>query len=311
MIVLDLAGEVQERVEVATEGLGPEDVTQRIASEVRRWSERIGDRSTHGLLGVGIGVAGLVDSSRGLVHFCPNLRGWEAIELEAMVRGEIDCDVVVDEEVRCMALAETRSRTSRSEATSLFVYVGRGVGAGIIIDGRLYRGRNGIAGEFGHVTVEPNGPLCNCGNRGCLEAVASSDGILLKASKLVAADVHTMLRSDRIAESPLTLAELAAAREGGDKIATMIVEEAGSQIGIGVADLINIFDPGLVVLGGEVVEAFGDTLVDGIRRSVTLRGIPAITGKTIIETAFLTDSAAAGAATLILERFFGTEILNV
>jgi predicted NBD/HSP70 family sugar kinase len=120
-----------------------------------------------------------------------------------------------------------------------------------------------------------------------------------------------MLRSDRIAESPLTLAELAAAREGGDKIATMIVEEAGSQIGIGVADLINIFDPGLVVLGGEVVEAFGDTLVDGIRRSVTLRGIPAITGKTIIETAFLTDSAAAGAATLILERFFGTEILNV
>ncbi|HUX20022.1 MAG TPA: ROK family protein [Spirochaetia bacterium] len=310
MVVVNLAGELRNRETIEGLEMSPREVTGKIASEVAQWRARDDESGRHGLLGVGIGVAGLVDAARGLVHFCPNLRGWEAVDLGAMVRGKVDREVVIDEEVRCMALGETRSGASRGEATSLFVYVGRGVGAGIVIDGRLYRGKNGIAGEFGHVTVKPDGPLCKCGNRGCLEAVASVDGILAAANEMVAANVHTLLRLDSTNTGGLTLEEISAALAGGDKVAAMIVDEAGGHIGTGLADLINIFDPGLVVLGGEVVEAFGDFLVEGIKRSVALRGIPAITGKTRIETAQLRGGAAIGAAMLLLERFFGSEILN-
>lgn len=311
MAVVDLRGRLLGRDSFSSLEMTPEVVASKMAEQVHRWEASPPSRFGGRLLGIGIGVAGLVDAARGLVHFCPNLRGWENVALAELVSRLTGRRVVVDEEVRCMALAETRQGASRGETTSLFVYVGRGVGAGIVLDGRLHRGRNGMAGEFGHITVKPDGPLCNCGNRGCLEAVASVDGILAAAEELRAADVFTTLRSVPDPSAPLRLEDLSTAASSGDKAAAMVVEEVGSYIGTGIADLLNVLDPGLLVLGGEVVEAFGDLLLEPIRRTVGLRAIPSITRQTRIVRAEARDAATVGAATLLVEHFFESQILNV
>ena len=310
MVAVDLSGGLLARISFPDQAMTPPKIARKIGTEVAAWKNRRSASQSPRLLGIGIGVAGLVDASKGFVHFCPNLRGWESVEFGRMVRAETGPDVLVDDEVRCMALGETRHGRSRGEQTSLFVYVGRGVGAGIIIDGRLYRGRHGIAGEFGHITVKSEGPLCNCGNRGCLEAVASVDGIISATNELIAAHVFTTLGSGKDSRGPVTLEQLTAAVSAGDKVAIMVADDTGDQLGTGLADLINIFDPGLVVLGGEVVDAFGDFLIDRIAQTVRLRGIPAITGKTRIVRSQLEGAAAIGAATLPVERFFETDILN-
>ena len=217
--------------------------------------------------------------------------------------------MIVDDGVRCMALAEKRHGLARDMDTFLFVYIGLGVGSGIILDNRIYRGKNGICGEFGHITVRENGPLCTCGNRGCLEAVASTEAILARVRELLAANVHSTLR----ATAPgFSLADVSAAAVAGDKVAAMVIGETEESIGIGVADLINVFDPGTVILAGDVVANLHGLMLDGIQKIVRRRAIHSISQRTqILKSAFDANSAALGAATMVIERLLETEILNL
>ena len=214
--------------------------------------------------------------------------------------------------MRCIALAEKRYGVGVGLSTFLYIYIGRGVGAGIVLDNRFYRGSGGLAGEFGHITVKEQGPLCNCGNRGCLEALVSQDAILRSIQDLIASNVYSSLKQKISGNQPLTLRDIEEAAEAGDKLANMVVHTVGESIGTGVADLVNIFDPGVVILGGEVISHFGDHLIEGITKTVGLRGIHSITQRTRILTSNLEGLVAArGAATLMIERYFGNEILNL
>jgi len=262
------------------------------------------------LLGIGIGVAGLVDARSGVVLFCPGIPGWENVRLGAMVSERFGVDVCLDDAVRCMALAEKRFGAVRSVPTFLFLYIGLGVGSGIILDNRIYRGTNGVSGEFGHLTVKENGPLCKCGNRGCLEAVVSTEAILGRVQELMASRVYTSLGSD--GQEPLTLERVCRAAVEGDRLAAMVVAEIEESIGIGVAGLINLFDPGTVVLAGEVVEVLHGLIQEGVERIVRRRAMHAIAQRTAItRSAFESDSSDLGAAALVIERLLGNEILNL
>ncbi len=261
------------------------------------------------LLGVGVGIAGVVNAREGIVLYSPRLPGWENVPLAASLRAQLHSEVLIDDGVRCMALAEKRHGSARNLDTFLFIYLGLGVGSGIVLDNRIYRGKNGISGEFGHITVKENGPLCTCGNRGCLESLASSSAILARIRELLAANVYSTLRDS--AES-LSFAELYAAAVAGDKLAGMVISETEESIGIGIADLINIFDPGTVILAGEVVSNLHELILDGIQRIVRRRAMHAIAQRTDIrKSAFDTNSGALGAATMVIERLLENEILNL
>jgi len=265
----------------------------------------------HGpLLGIGIGVAGLVDARSGVVLFCPGIPGWENVRLATLMGERFGVDVCLDDAVRCMALAEKRYGAVKNLETFLFLYIGLGVGSGIILDNRMYRGKNGVSGEFGHITVKENGPLCKCGNRGCLEALVSTDAILGRVRELIASRVYTTLEAT--AGAPLTLERVCRAAMEGDRLAAMVVAEIEENIGIGVADLINVFDPGTVILAGEVVEEMHGLIQEGVERIVRRRALHAIAQRTAIEkSAFESDSGDLGAATLVIERLLGNEILNL
>ncbi|MBN1837695.1 MAG: ROK family transcriptional regulator [Spirochaetales bacterium] len=307
---VDLEGTVLHERTLPLADNHPQAVLERIRTELTTSMEALA-RGEHGrLLGLGIGVAGVINAREGVVLYCPNLPGWENLPLVEQLQAGLGCKVMLDDGVRCLALAEKRYGQGRQLDTFLFLYVGRGVGAGIVLDNRFYRGKNGLSGEFGHITIRHDGPLCNCGNRGCLEALVSREAILRSVRELIGANVYSILREK--GEAELGLEHVEAAAEAGDKLANMVVHGLGENIGTGIADLVNIFDPGVVLLGGEVVDHFGDHLIEGIVRTVRLRGIHSITQRTGILTSRLGAGAAArGAATLMIEEFLGSGILNL
>ena len=282
-----------------------------LVSELAEAAAACGKKDLGPLRGIGIGIAGLVDTRSGVVLYSPGLPGWENAPLESAMRDRFGVTVLVDDAVRCMALAEKRHGGARGLGTFLYLYVGSGVGSGIVLDNRIYRGTNGVSGEFGHITVNESGPLCRCGNHGCLEAVVSTNAILARVKNLVSSGVYSSLAASS-ANGSLTLEGIYRAATEGDKLATMVIAETEESIGIGVADLINIFDPGTVILAGEVVENFHELMLDGIQRIVRRRALHPIAQRTgIVKSAFDTNTAPLGAATLVMERLLGTEILNV
>lgn len=309
--VVDLSGQVVEERTVPIGDKHSSEVIALVTSTAQEVQKRYRGKR-HGIcLGVGVGVTGVVDSCEGIVYYCPNLPGWENVPLAEQLHHKLGTDILVDDAVRCITLAEKRYGVGVGLSTFLYIYIGRGVGAGIILDNRFYRGNSGLAGEFGHITIKEQGPLCNCGNRGCLEALVSQDAILRSIRELIASNVYSSLKQKTSGDQVLTLRDIEEAAEAGDKLANMVIHDVGENIGTGVADLVNIFDPGVVILGGEVISHFGDHLIEGITKTVGLQGIHTITQRTRILTGNLEGLfAARGAATLMIERYLGNEILN-
>jgi glucokinase len=264
------------------------------------------------LLGVGVGVAGVVSAREGIVHYCPNIPGWENTPLAETLESELSCDVIVDDSVRCRALAEKRYGVGRRFADFLYLYFGRGVGAGMLIGDRIFRGANGLAGEFGHMTVDGDGPLCRCGNKGCLEAVVSEEAIIRSTREMIESNVYCSMRSALERGDELSLEMIRREAQAGDKLAGMIINNAGEAIGTGIANLVNVLDPGVVVCGGEIITQFGESVIGLVERTVKLRAIRSIAQRTEIYGSLVPQSAAArGAATLMIERFLANEVLGL
>ena len=193
------------------------------------------------VLGVGVGISGLIDSSRGLCRFSAIL-DWTNVELGPALEYRLRMPVRVDNDVNTLAVAERHFGAGRDIADFLLVTVGRGIGLGVVVGGEIYRGAHGGAGEFGHMTVDTSAdaPACNCGKRGCLEAVASDYGILRAAT---GEDP-----GHRVEEA---MAALIAQARAGDERVCAIFQRAGTALGVALANLVNIFDPALVLVGGE------------------------------------------------------------
>lgn len=246
---------------------GPQKVLDRIAAIVEELARQAG----HPPQAVGMGCPGLVDVEKGFTRFFPNLpTQWRDVPVAAVLGQKLGCPVRLLNDVRCATLGEQSFGQGRDVATMVFFAVGTGIGGGVIVDGKLRLGPLGAAGELGHQTVLPDGPLCGCGNHGCLEALASATAIAAEGLRLMrggmASALFQRIQGDANQITPRVMAEVA----DQDPAVRDVLVRAARWLGIGVANAVTILHPELVVLGGGVAE-MGDLLLDEVRAVVRKR----------------------------------------
>jgi glucokinase len=243
---------------------------------------------THRLAGIGVGSPGPLELPAGRLHHPPNLPGWDGFHLLAEMEARLRMPVAIESDANVAVLAEyTLGLGEQLGVNSLcMLTLGTGVGNGIILDGKLWHGAAGMGGEAGHMTIHPDGPACGCGNTGCLEVYASATAVVSAAERLICAGKATQLAQLKVNGAALTSLELARAAQSGDPDAITIYEQAGRDLGIGLAGLINILNLPLYVVGGGVAESW-DLLAPSLfmeleRRSyvyaLTAPGRPASSG---------------------------------
>jgi glucokinase len=231
----------------------------------------------HEIAAVGVGAAGFVDATRSVVMFSPHLN-WRREPLRAKVADRLRVPVVVDNDANVAALAESKFGAGRGHRFVLCVNLGTGIGGALVLDQRVYRGANGMAGEFGHMQVVPQGHRCECGNRGCWEQYASGNALVREARELVRANaplanhLRDLVGGDADA---LDGPQITQAASDGDPLSIELISEVGGWLGVGLAGLTAAFDPHCIVIGGGV-SAAGDLLIGPTReafsRSLTGRG---------------------------------------
>lgn len=246
---------------------------------------------------IGVGCAGPVDRRAGLVFDPPNLPGWVRVPLVEHVQGALGIPTVLDNDANAAALGEFCYGAGRGANSLVYLTVSTGIGGGIILDGRIWHGLKDGAGEVGHMTLMPDGPVCGCGNRGCLEAISSGTSIAKRAKALLAQG-----RSSRLQQVPdFTAADVVRLAHEGDAVAREVWESAVAYLGLGVAALITILAPERIVIGGGVAKA-GDRLFlplrDEVRRRVRLVPVESIP---ILPAALGADVGILGAAAVALE----------
>jgi glucokinase len=240
---------------------GAEGVVERIARCVRDSVDEC-DLDLKQIKGVGIGAPGAVDAETGRVINAPNLQ-WQDLPLKKMLEKQLGgIPVSVENDCNSATLGVFEKDLQSKPRHVIGIFIGTGIGGGIILDGKLYSGFNGTAGEIGHMVIQVGGPKCSCGNRGCFEAVASRGAILRALHAAVKDGQKTVLTEMLDANlTDLRSGDLRKAIRKGDKLVERIVEEAAEYTGIAVANLINIFSPQIVVLGGGVIDALGDEMM--------------------------------------------------
>ena len=261
------------------------------------------------VLGVGLAIPGLVNCKSGRSITFLN---FEDRPVREIFEEKLDLPVFVENDARAMALGELWFGLAREAKNALCLNLGWGIGLGIITNGRIYHGNDGFAGEFGHITIKENGPLCQCGKYGCLESLASGHAIAEQAREMVSTGRKTKL-SDLIEGKIDQLnAELVVkAAQMGDQLSIEIIEQAGRYIGQGLAILINLFNPEIVILGGRVSRA-GRFLLNPIQTEATKRALPHISERAEIVVSKLGYlSGALGATTLVKKEIFQTSHIDV
>jgi glucokinase-like ROK family protein len=271
-----------------------DDLAHMIVSFIRE--QKIAKKQ---LLGVGIGLAGIVDAENGILRQSP-IYGWDNVPLRDMLQNKLRIPVYIENDVNTLTLTERWFGHGQGLENFLTVTVGRGVGLGIVTNGQFYRGQTGGAGEFGHTTINPEGPLCACGKGGCLEAYVGDPGLLRAAQEAVARKEFSV-RVDSIDEL------LSVARKG-DLAAIRIFEQAGRILGIGIANLINLFNPKKIIISGEGTRE-GDFLFVPMQESIQQNTMPGLYDPdTVVIAAWGDDAWARGAAGLVLREVFESPI---
>jgi glucokinase len=254
------------------------------------------------VVALGIGAAGMVESAAGILRYAPNLP-WRDLPLASNLADATGLPCLLDNDANVAAWGEFRFGAGRGSKDMLLVTVGTGIGGGIVSGGTLFRGAHGFAAEVGHFIVEPGGPLCGCGNRGCWEQVAAGRAIDRLGRE--AARDHPEALFVRLAGDPdkVTGREVTEAAKQGDELAREIVGEVGRRLGEGLAGLANILDPDVVVVGGGVVEA-GDLVLDPARAAFTgaIEAPDSRPEVPIVAAELGNEAGAVGAATLALEE---------
>jgi len=252
-----------------------------------------GDR----VVGIGIAVPCPIDPRRPGQLSTRILPSWGDVDLPARLGEAYGLPVFMDNDANLGALSERWWGAGQGVGDFAFIKVATGVGCGHIINGAIYRGANGIAGEIGHTAIDPNGPRCRCGLNGCLEAMIGSDFLLIRARIKLATGTASVLE-----DSPsLSLADILAAAHGGDPLSLSIIDEAGHHLGVAVANLVNLMNPETVILGGRLTRA-GELLLKPLRRAMRDRALwTAIERTEVLVSPLGDDAVSLGAATLTLQ----------
>jgi glucokinase-like ROK family protein len=286
--------------------LGQPQVLAQAETMVREASQQA-QASGHRLLGIGLGVPGLVDRTTGTLLFAPNL-GWRDMPLRDMWQAAFGVPVIVENEANAAALGEKMLGVARRCDHFVYLSAGVGLGGGLVIDDKLYGGVGGFAGEIGHMTMVPDGPYCNCGNRGCWETLIGPTAIMDRVRQaasvgqtpwlLALPEIHGDVKS-------IGMPHVLAAAEHGEPAVLHVLDEVGRYLGIGIANLINAFNPELVVLGG-VLSLAGPYILPRAKQEVNARALAAPRAGTEVRlSAFKFDACVMGSVSLIVR-----EVLN-
>lgn len=283
----DLEGEALAVGEEPLDGLAPEQVVEAAKTLVDRLCSEAGLEKGW-LLGVGIGMAGIIDGDRGICRYSPYL-GWRDVPLAAMASEVLGVRVRLENDVNTLALAERWFGVGHDIDNFVLVTLGRGIGLGVVSDGKLYRGARGGAGEFGHTQVDGNSRPCPCGNIGCLEASISEPAILEAAQTLVG-------RNKTVPTTIEEVYELA----GQDPRVSQLLSQAGRALGRGLANVVNLFAPEMVILSGEGIRA-GDLMLSAMNEELAIGVFPGLRDSYTLAVEPLPDAAwARGAASLVV-----------
>ncbi len=280
---------------------GPDAIIAHLVAMVAETRRRL-ERDDPGaeVLGVGVGVPGPLDIRRGIVLLTPNL-GWTDLPLQDRLAEGLRLPTVIDNDANAAVLGECWVGAAQDARYVIGLTIGTGIGGGIVIDGQLYHGASDAAGEFGHVTIDVNGPKCACGNHGCLEAFASGRNIARRAVEQLARGGESRMLAMVDGDLERITAQLvfdAAAQ--GDELAGRVARETARYLGIGIANFVNIFNPDVVVVLGGVTHA-GDLLFVPLRREVERRAFkPAVDACRIIPGGLDGLAGVYGAARVFL-----------
>jgi glucokinase len=253
-------------------------------------------------LGVGIGSPGPLDRERGLVIFTPNL-GWRDFPLRDRVQDAVRLPATLDNDANCATLGEWWIGAAKGARHVVGLTIGTGIGGGLILDGRLHHGASDVAGEIGHTTIDSTGRRCGCGNYGCLEAYASGPAIAERARESLAGGEASVMASLVHGDlSRLNAALVYAAAQQGDELAIQVVRETARFLGAGIANLLNIFNPEVVVLAGGVTQA-GDALFEPMRAEVRRRAFrPAVEACRIVPGELRGTAGVVGAVATFAQQ---------
>lgn len=279
---------------------GGEAIVSRLASLVKALCARR-NLAVRDLVGVGIATPGPLDVGRGVVTSAPNFPDWRDLPLKRLACDALGVEVTLENDANAAALGEFWIGAGRGARSLVFLGLGTGVGGGIVLDGRIVRGAHGLGGELGHILLDPGGPTCGCGNRGCLETLASATAVVRMTEEALGSNPSSCLRG----RTDLETKDVCEAARRGDSLALSVMDRMAYFLGLGIVSLIHTLDPEVVVVGGGVAES-ADLFLDRVRAMVDERVFPAARGRVRIVRAVLGDDAGiTGVACQVLEEAEG------
>jgi glucokinase len=286
-------GEIFERRKESTRASdGWKHVVRRLIGQIEALRQRAAAEGIQ-VAAVGVGAPGVIRADQGTVVKSPNFPDWNNLPLRKLLEDALSIPVVIENDANAAALGEQWRGAGRDVASMILLTLGTGVGGGIILNKRIWHGADGMAGEIGHMTLVPDGRPCSCGNCGCLEMYASSRGILRSYEE--------RSQPESRGAGPATSEEVYEAARNGDPLALSVMGDMGRMLGIGLANLINIFNPERIVIGGGVKDAW-PLFIEAARQEISRRAfeVPAKRSE-IVQSLLGDDAGVIGAAAVALQ----------
>ena len=281
---------------------GPKAVIDRVVFAVNGVVAQ-SQLKTSEFIGLGVAAAGILDTKKGIVTTSPNLPHWRNVQLCHILAEKLGVVTYIINDANAAALGEYRFGAGRGFDNMIYLTVSTGIGGGIIVDGELYSGADGCAGELGHRTIEVDGPQCHCGNFGCLEALASGWAVVREAkTRINQGEKSSVIELVGGRLESITAETVAVAARRGDQLAANIVRDAANYLGVGLANLVNIFNPELIVIGGGLSK-MGNMLLKPARKVLKERAftLPARTVR-LVRARLGSNAGIIGAAAYVFER---------
>lgn len=313
LLATDLAANIIARRSSSFDcSLGPDVCLPLLVREVRDFVAS-SDIEWDSVVGLGLGIPGPLDADQRMLVAPPRMPGWSGVDILRFLRQELKIPVYLGNDANMGARGESRYGAGRGLLDFAYVKVGTGIGCGLVIAGEVYRGSHGSAGEVGHVTIDEDGPLCDCGNRGCLETLASAPQIVEDAlhgfslRRMLGPDAPAFTGSRVLMERQnVDVADVVLAAQNGDAACRAAIERAGELIGVALASLINLFSPAVILLDGSVARA-NELVLDPIRRALAARSLPAASeGVRIIRSELGDNAIALGGVAMVIDAAFGS-----
>ncbi|HXZ32390.1 MAG TPA: ROK family protein [Terriglobales bacterium] len=265
---VDQQGSLLEKITLGTQvALGRDQVVNDMCDAIQRLVAKFHHAGS--LIGIGIGVPGIIDMETGMVHESPNLPDWADYPVRSEIERRLGTRVILENDANSAALGENWLGAARDVEDMAMLTLGTGVGGGLVLGRRIWHGMTGMAGEFGHITVEPNGPRCGCGNLGCLEALASATAVVRMAREAIASGAATALSRVANSNNEFTSKAVYNLAIQGDEEARRIFRQVGRAIGIVLSDLVNALNLPMYVIGGGVAsawDAFAPSIFEELRQ---------------------------------------------